>query len=244
MLKFNTYDMYLLGGELHALSMLKPGDSIVPGSLGNRVIETAKLALMLIDIASTPDSLIRLTNKRAEALAGVLEKVPFSTSRTTLLELEVSAVRERLHALEASLQDELDTLPTYCCDERSVGNFAVAKLIAGASKGYPEQTVEKLTPQCIFEIDECGKCLAFGVATAAAFHMLRSVELTILQYLALAKVTIPEKRQNWGEYLKLLSDNDADKLATDHLHNIKNNYRNPLMHPDETLEMCEALSLF
>jgi hypothetical protein len=44
----------------------------------------------------------------------------------------------------------------------------------------------------------------------------------------------PLNRQNWGQYLTLLKDNGAGREVTDHLHNIKDNYRNPLMHPEDT----------
>ncbi len=76
--------------------------------------------------------------------------------------------------------------------------------------------------------------------------MLRSVELTIQQYLTAVPgfVMPPLNRQNWGEYLKLLKENGAGKEVTDHLHNVKDNYRNPLMHPEDVLEMDEAVSLF
>jgi hypothetical protein len=51
-------------------------------------------------------------------------------------------------------------------------------------------------------------------------------------------------RQNWGQYPTLLKDNGAGREVTDHLHNIKDNYRNPLMHPEDTLELPAAVSLF
>ena len=54
----------------------------------------------------------------------------------------------------------------------------------------------------------------------------------------------PLNRQNWGEYLRLLKDNNASREVTDQLHNIKDNYRNPLMHPEDTLELSDAVSLF
>jgi hypothetical protein len=41
-----------------------------------------------------------------------------------------------------------------------------------------------------------------------------------------------------------LRDNGAAKEATDTLQNIKDNYRNPLMHPEDTLTPKEAVSLF
>ena len=44
--------------------------------------------------------------------------------------------------------------------------------------------------------------------------------------------------------MALLKSNGAAKEVTDNLYNIKDNYRNPLMHPEDTLEMDEAVSLF
>ncbi len=164
----------------------------------------------------------------------------------TVSESDAYWLREHIREFETILQDELSKLPIFCCDDENVGNFAITKLLKGASNGYPDKTRKHLTSLCLGEIDEAGKCLVYERSTAAGFHMLRSVELTIRQYLSLAPgFTMPPlNRQNWGEYLKLLKDNGASRDVTDHLHNIKDNYRNPLMHPEDSLEIDEAVSLF
>jgi hypothetical protein len=110
----------------------------------------------------------------------------------------------------------------------------------------PNKVRIRLTQACKSEIDEAGKCLVYERSTAAGFHILRSVELTIRQYLMSISgfVMPPLNRQNWGEYLDLLKKNGAARVVTDHLHNIKDNYRNPLMHPEDSLELDEAVSLF
>jgi hypothetical protein len=75
--------------------------------------------------------------------------------------------------------------------------------------------------------------------------VLRAVELVVKQYLQAIPgfAKLPSNR-NWGEYLKLLRDNNAAKEVTDTLQNIKDNYRNPVMHPEDTLLLKDATSLF
>lgn len=155
-------------------------------------------------------------------------------------------LREDIQKFETVLQDEVSKLPIFCCDDDAIGNFSIAKLLKGASNGYPDKTKKRLTADCCREIDEAGRCLVYERSTASGFHILRSVELTIRQYLSAVPgfVMPPLNRQNWGEYLALLKTNGAARDVTDHLHNIKDNYRNPLMHPEDVLETDEAVSLF
>lgn len=164
----------------------------------------------------------------------------------TVREADVIVIRETVKTFETLLKDELSKLPIFCCDDEKIGNLSIDKLLKGGGNGYPEKTKTRLTSLCLSEIDEAGRCLVYERSTAAGFHMLRSVELTIRQYLLAVPgfVMPPLNRQNWGEYLKLLGDNGASRDVTDHLHNIKDNYRNPLMHPEDTLEIDEAVSLF
>ena len=164
----------------------------------------------------------------------------------TLLQPDIDRIRKNVHAFEVSLQDEIERVPVFCCEDQLVGNLSISKLLKGASNGYPSRAKTRITAASIKEIDESGKCLAFDRATASGYHILRSVELTIRQYLTAIPgfVMPPLNRQNWGEFLKLLIDNGAGREVTDHLHNIRVNYRNPLMHPEDSLEMDEAVSLF
>jgi hypothetical protein len=164
----------------------------------------------------------------------------------TLSATHMEWIRNGVHAFEISLCDEIGNMPLFCCEDSKLGNLSIDKLLNGASNGYPERTRTKLTPECLAEIDEAGKCLAYERSTASGFHILRSVELAIRQYLLAIQgfVMPPLNRQNWGEYLDLLKGHGASREVTDHLYNIKDNYRNPLMHPQDTLDMDEAVSLF
>jgi hypothetical protein len=51
-------------------------------------------------------------------------------------------------------------------------------------------------------------------------------------------------RQNWGEYITLLKAHGANVAVSDTLESIRKNHRNPLMHPEDTLDIHGAISLF
>ncbi len=152
-------------------------------------------------------------------------------------------IAQNIANFQGALSEEVRQIPLFFVDAE--GNLSTDKLLKGAHDGYPSHVKTILTQLCKDEIDEAGRCLVFERATASGFHILRSVEIVVKQYLAMIPgFTIPPLNRNWGEYIKLLSSNGADTKVTDHLQRIKDNYRNPLMHPEDTLELHEAASLF
>jgi hypothetical protein len=156
---------------------------------------------------------------------------------------EAENLKKALAHLESSLYNDLKKLPLFCVTTK--GNYSTDKLLGGASLGLGATHRQSLSPECTNEIDEAGRCLALGRATASGFHVLRSVELVIRDYVKRASGTLPPlNRQNWGEYISLLGKHGAAKEVTDLVQNIKDNYRNPLMHPEDTLEEDDAISLF
>ncbi len=163
----------------------------------------------------------------------------------TLEEGKLNGFQSQLRHFETILHDELDKLPAFLCEEDLLGNLSLDKLLKGAQNGYSPDARKVLSEGCRREIDEAGKCLAHERTTACGFHILRSVEMAIRQYLlAIPSFVMPPlNRQNWGEYIKLLKDYGASKETTDTLQAIKENHRNPLMHPEDNLDIPEALSL-
>src|SRR5262245_61046831 len=94
-------------------------------------------------------------------------------------------------------------------------------------------------------IVQAGKCLAFEVPTAAAFHIFRAAESVMRLYYIAIFGTIPAKKlRNWGAYLKnLKSHGGADPKILHSLEQIKELYRNPTIHPETKYTLEEALSL-
>jgi hypothetical protein len=158
---------------------------------------------------------------------------------------KIDGFKTQLERFETVLHDELAKLPAFILEDELLGNLSIDKLLKGAQTGYSTQARSVLSDGCKVEIDEAGKCLAHERSTAAGFHILRSVEMAVKQYLSLVPgfMMPPLNRQNWGEYIKLLKDNNASPEVTDTLQSIKVNHRNPLMHPEDTLDLPQAVTL-
>ena len=95
-----------------------------------------------------------------------------------------------------------------------LGMYDTVSLIEQAEMDYPESVRRKLRKEVVTEVRECGKCLAFGVGTAAGFHALRAIELVMLDYWIVVCDPSPKpvRLDNWGACIKALREKaDPDK---------------------------------
>ncbi len=245
----NLYSLYELGRRLGALRL-----QMTPEHTLGQVAELCRDANTALS-----EVLGRSRSKKFPPLSAITESVETLHAAITqmmygpnlkqnwgnaLNPFFIGAIAQGIEHFQFALSEELRQVPVFWVDPP--GNLGIEKLLKGAHNGYPEHVKQVLTDRCKSEIDEAGRCIVFERPTAVGFHVLRSVELAIKQYLGfIPGFTMPPlNRQNWGEYIKLLKDNGATRPVTDNLQNIKDNYRNPLMHPDDTLELPEAVSLF
>jgi hypothetical protein len=154
---------------------------------------------------------------------------------------QLSVLRKSVDGFFTSLRDELDRLPTFTVTNK--GNLAIQSLVTGASKQYPRATLEMLDDFIVGEIDHAGKCLAFELPTACGFHILRAVEISAKAYVHAATGKLPGiKNRNWGEYIFQLEQAKVHSDVTDLLKILKTK-RNPLMHPQDSLDIDEAIGL-
>jgi len=102
-------------------------------------------------------------------------------------------------------------------------------------------------PLALTDITEAGKCLAFRVPTAAAFHLSRAIETGMNQYyeaLTGKPYALKDSARNWAVKTDALTKADADSKITEYLIHIRKAYRNPITHPDVVLEPWEAFNFF
>lgn len=236
----NLYGLCQLGSELQELSSSLDGkktyDEIempcirVIGSL-NTIM--AGEVLPLVAVQESANKLMETIKKMIFNVKGNWAK-PFNP-------LYASLINKDIVAFQFALSEELRQLPTYIATGK--GNLSIARLVDGASKGYSAKTRDIVDDFIRFEIDEAGRCLAFGLFTACGFHILRSVEIAIKGYFYAIKGYLPKlTKRNWGEYITQL-DGVASTELIDCLKILKTK-RNPLMHPQDKLEKEDAIGLF
>lgn len=135
---------------------------------------------------------------------------------------------------------------------KQVGIYSTNDLIERAEHRFPESQRSKIDPSALVQYREAAKCLAFGMNTACAFHMMRAIESSLL---SLMRMVCGRKFEslnaNWGSYIaemrKIVSSNKRKKPTKetiDLLSQIKDNHRNPVMHNEFDLTAQEAIDIF
>jgi hypothetical protein len=151
---------------------------------------------------------------------------------------EAYNVRNSLRTFETVLGADLESLSTYFAS-RKLG-YDTRVLIENASDLLPSG-LQPMPDETIQEFKQLGKCVAFDIPTAAGFHIIRATESVIRKYYEAVIGSPPKpKMRNWGTYIKNLNHSGADKKITGFLDHIRENYRNPVLHPEETLTSEEA----
>ena len=241
--RFNAFKYYSFCVALRPLSGAQTG--LRYSKEYERSLLVARVAAR--DFVEQEDpKLFRSSRERAEALEKIIQGIlnDFSGAvNATFTEEQIRNLHYALGEFEIVLNKELSDTPAFIVEEK--GNFSVSKLTQGASIGYSTLAISRLTSECKTEVDEAGRCLAFSRPTASGFHILRAVELVVKQLIVSLGLTVPPvQRCNWGEYISILRDGNAPKEITDLLQVLKDNYRNPIMHPEQTLDIDESVGLF
>jgi hypothetical protein len=143
---------------------------------------------------------------------------------------------------EVIIQNEFANLHTYLVPQKL--GYDTTTLISSGATLLDEETRSIIPPEAIEDMNQAGRCLAFDIATAAGFHIVRATESVIRLYFKKATgKELAKNKRNWGAYIKGLEEADADKRITTFLNHIRESYRNPITHPEDTLTPTEAQSL-
>ena len=154
---------------------------------------------------------------------------------------ESARIRTAATELEAVLKAELSNWDTFFVSQK--GGYSTADLINNAEKLLPESAQQYLSNESLEDVRRCGQCLAFNLGVAAAFHIVRAVEDYITKYYEHVTGTRPSvKARNWGAYIKNLQNcGEADSKVLGWMIQIKDQYRNPVLHPEEVVEPDDAM---
>lgn len=175
-----------------------------------------------------------------------LEKTPEEDRDVLRVMLTESRIKSLTSEFLSILNAELDKLSVYHVVKKRI--YDTNDLILRGHKLFSESVCDRLPATAKTDVDASGKCLAFELPTAAAFHILRASESVMgLYYQTLTKGrTFKDDKiaRNWGSYIKALSDNGAEKKITEFLDHIRAAYRNPITHPEDVVTLDESLDLF
>lgn len=160
---------------------------------------------------------------------------------------QITPITAALANFQTILKNDMPEMSTFAVSQ--IGILRTDDLINNAFRQIAEPLRALLQERAKADIIEAGKCLAFRLSTASAFHACRAVEVGIDQYFeALTgkpyEVSAKGGNNNWGAKTDALVKAKADEKVTEFLTHIRKQYRNPVTHPEVVVGEHEAVDLF
>lgn len=152
---------------------------------------------------------------------------------------EIQLLLSDYSRFEAVLESEIQSIAAYTI--RKKGGLETTMLIEEGHAFFPSELGEKV-PDALVDIYEAMRCIAFEVWTAAGFHLHRANETVLRAYWD--SVTSYQERPssgNMGVYLSALRKLECGNKSTlNQLQSLKDYHRNPLMHPEQSIDDEDA----
>lgn len=174
-------------------------------------------------------------------IAAELRETPddakMSAEQATRLRGAMSKFR---HTLEAEAQLNIAFIAT----EKRID---VRKLLGDVASLMQPGVMPQLPPIARHDLPAAGRCIAFELPTAAAFHALRATEDVLRQFYRCVIRQNRLKNPMWAGMIDQMAKkqrNRPDEPLLDVLDRIRVNYRNPTNHPDAIYDIHEAQDLF
>lgn len=231
----NIYEYYAFGYNYHNLLHLSPGHSVHKGrnSLLSRINEFFK-RLDELDLRVTSKASIDLKN-----IAERAKKMPKDSRVDSVLSTEV---QKAVSKADTALDAELQLRSAYIVTPK---RFSLDNLLKYPANIFASNVFRKLPTLCKYDFRNAGHCIAFGLPTAAAFHIMRGTEGVLRHYYCSIVKRKRVKKLIWSDMIKHLQERrDAPpRPLLDNLDNIRFNFRNPTQHPDARYDMDEAQDL-
>ena len=183
-----------------------------------------------------------VTQRAAYALEQFRDKLAQSDSDHELTSDEASELNKIMDNLRNTLFAEaLGNVAFIVTDKR----IDVNKLLTDIPSLMAPNVFGSLLDIAQYDFIEAGRCIAFELPTAAAFHLLRGTEAVLRQfYCSIVKRGRVEIL--WGPMVQHLRSRKArlPSPLLDNLDNIRRSFRNPTQHPEKIYDIQEVQDLF
>lgn len=178
-----------------------------------------------------------------ESFDEAVQKFPADAATEPELGWGVNNIKTCAVKFETIISAELSNSDTYWISPK--GAYKTSMLLQYAHLSLPAQVLKEV-PEVKPDFDEAGRCLLFDTATATGFHLLRATEAVIRRYYSVVTGTEPPvKFRNWGAYVRVLRGRPhVDQKVVNMIDQIREHYRNPVLHPADNLTSEDAQVLF
>jgi hypothetical protein len=152
-------------------------------------------------------------------------------------------------AFETVFNEEMREAASYFVPKR--GLYHTPLLVDSSQEIFPAALVEFIPEKTLNDWKASGRCLAFAMNTAVGFHVARAVEGMLSAYFKFYTSKDVNMR-SWGnmedELARLITKNSntpiPSKQTLGELKQLREDFRNPVMHPRVILEEADAHRFF
>jgi len=188
---------------------------------------------------------LKVSSQAALGLIGLQEELSRRPPEATISQSDRTRLHKAMELLRHTLTAEATTLDAYVLREK---RFDVKRLVRGPDFFFAPETFNKLPPIAQFDVREAGKCIAFELPTAGAFHLLRATEDALRSFYRTFIKRGEIEKSTWGQLVQKLKDKKKkpkpDETLLNHLDHIRKNFRNPTDHPQKTYDIDGVQDLF
>jgi hypothetical protein len=200
------------------------------------------LADKVVPIAFSKETGYNLSKALAKLIPGQLSEIPPDKLEYVLSWQDAYAITNSLKEFQIVWQTELGKMDTYFISQKGI--YSTSDLIERADNVLPAEIIKVLSESIRSDIKQAGRCLAFDLATAAGFHIMRALEGVLRDFYCPTFLGTKPKTRNWNGYIQCLKGTGADPKILAILDQIRSLHRNPTVHPQEVLTINEAMTLF
>ena len=184
-----------------------------------------------------------VTQRAVDELREFRDELAKSDSKHVLTDDGASRLRDIMEELDIVLRAETQGKIAFIVTDKRVD---VNKLVSNVPGLMAPGIFDSLADIAQYDFIEAGKCIAFELPTAAAFHLMRGTESVLRCFY---RSVIKRDRVNpllWGPMVHSLRKSKKPPPAAllDNLDNIRRSFRNPTQHPDKIYDIEEVQDLF
>lgn len=244
MQRINLYQFYVFGAAIQALEQfdIKSNNIEALFDAVSAIVNLSRQGGITLKFAE--QSLSELSKSADDLISEYLEDEP----KPARILSKFNVAKGRIRKFETLFETELSrTAETYSVSRKGI--YSTSELVDRADEALPDDLRSALPQLASADLRAAGRCLAFDLPTASAFHLLRAAEEVIKRYYEALKGekwgdNHKDSQRNWGQYIRYLGEANAKPTITSALTQIKELYRNPIVHPEAQLDSSEALNLF
>jgi hypothetical protein len=231
--------LYDLGAKIHPLSEISQHTSLDEAYFALLIAEGALSAFLQMSVYR-PRTCLQSGTELLEVIRPLREKAEEKSGQAIkITPLDAYRLQAAFTKFENIVSAELAIMPVYLIDQK--GAYDTDRLVVSGELLFPVELSNKV-PDSIEDIRQATKCLAFELPSACGFHLHRASEAILRIYFDSLTNSAPRpKSRNIGDYLNELDKlGVGDKQTKSALRDLKDLHRNPLIHPEHSIESTEA----